>query len=93
VLIVEDLVSSGTTVRLLSQLVEELGGQVIGIGALWRRTKKSVIDGKEIFSLVSRDFPTYTTETCPLCKKGVPLNQEYVKRREHRRPSSALEKT
>ena len=39
VLIVEDLVSSGTTVRLLSQLVEELGGQVIGIGALWRRTK------------------------------------------------------
>ena len=28
VLIVEDLVSSGTTVRLLSQLVEELGGQV-----------------------------------------------------------------
>jgi orotate phosphoribosyltransferase len=93
VLIVEDLVSSGTTVRLLSQLVEELGGQVIGIGALWRRTKKSVIDGKEIFSLVSRDFPTYSVETCPLCKKGVPLNQEYVKRREHRKPSSAHEKT
>jgi orotate phosphoribosyltransferase len=93
VLIVEDLVSSGTTVRLLSQLVEELGGQVIGIGALWRRTKKSVIDGKEIFSLVSRDFPTYTIENCPLCKKGVALNQEYVKRREHRKPSSAHEKT
>jgi orotate phosphoribosyltransferase len=86
-------VSSGTTVRLLSQLVEELGGQVIGIGALWRRTKKSVIDGKEIFSLVSRDFPTYTIENCPLCKKGVALNQEYVKRREHRKPSSAHEKT
>src|SRR5213594_4785792 len=34
VLIVEDLVSSGTTVKLLSELVEELGGQVIGIGAL-----------------------------------------------------------
>ena len=38
VLIVEDLVSSGTTVRLLSQLVQSLGGQVIGIGALWRIT-------------------------------------------------------
>jgi orotate phosphoribosyltransferase len=93
VLIVEDLVSSGTTVRLLSQLVEDLGGQVIGIGALWRRTKKSEIGGKEIFSLVSRDFPTYAPETCPLCKKGVALNQEYVKRREHRKPSSAHEKT
>ena len=69
----------------------ELTGQVIGIGALWRRTKKTEIDGKEIFSLVSRDFPTYPPETCPLCKKGIPLNQEFVKRREHRRPSHAQE--
>jgi orotate phosphoribosyltransferase len=93
VLIVEDLVSSGTTVRLLSELVEGLGGQVVGVGALWRRTKRGEIDGKEIFSLVSRDFPTYPPEACPLCKRGVPLNQEFVKRREHRRPSSAQEQT
>ena len=91
VLIVEDLVSSGTTVRLLTELVEGLGGQVVGVGALWRRTKKGEIDGKEIFSLVSRDFPTYPAEACPLCKRDVPLNQEFVKRREHRRPSSAQE--
>ena len=93
VLLVEDLISSGQTVRLLSDLVESLGGQVMGIGALWRRTKKAEVDGKPIFSLVSRDFPTYAPEACPLCKKGTPLNQEFVKRREHRRPSSALEKT
>jgi len=93
VLLVEDLISSGQTVRLLLELVESLGGQVMGIGALWRRTRKPDIDGKPIFSLVSRDFPTHPPETCPLCKKGVPLNQEFVKRREHRRPSSALEKT
>jgi orotate phosphoribosyltransferase len=93
VLIVEDLVSSGNTVRLLTQLVEGLGGQVVGIGALWRRTKKGEIDGKEIFSLVSRDFPTYAPDVCPFCKKGVPLNQEFVKRREHRRPSHAQEQT
>ena len=84
--------SSGTTVKLLSDLVEELGGQVIGIGALWRRTKKSEVAGKEIFSLVSRDFPTYPPDQCPMCKKGVALNQEFVKRREHRRPSSARER-
>ena len=71
VLVVEDLVSSGQTVRLLSELVEGLGGQVMGIGALWRRTRKTEIDGKPIFSLVSRDFPTYPPDACPLCKKGV----------------------
>jgi len=91
VLVVEDLISSGTTVRLLTELVEGIGGQVVGVGALWRRTKKSEIDGKEIFSLVSRDFPTYSPESCPLCKRGVPLNQEFVRRREHRKPSHAQE--
>ncbi|MDP2703563.1 MAG: phosphoribosyltransferase family protein [Candidatus Rokubacteria bacterium] len=93
VLIVEDLVSSGTTVKLLSELVEELGGQVIGIGALWRRTKKAEVAGKEIFSLVSRDFPTYPPEQCPMCKKGMALNQEFVRRREHRKPSSVREQS
>ncbi|HET7875011.1 MAG TPA: phosphoribosyltransferase family protein [Methylomirabilota bacterium] len=93
VLIVEDLISSGTTVRLLTDLVEGLGAQVVGIGALWKRTRKAVVEGKEIFSLVSRDFPTYRAENCPLCKKGVPLNQEFVKRREHRKPSSAQEQS
>ena len=29
----------------VAQLVEDLGGQVVGIGALWRRTKKSEIGG------------------------------------------------
>ncbi|MCI0546688.1 MAG: hypothetical protein L0027_05340 [Candidatus Rokubacteria bacterium] len=92
VLIVEDLISSGQTLRLLVELVESLGGQVVGIGALWRRTKLHEIDGKPIFSLVSRDFPTFPAEACPLCKKGVPLNQEFVKRREARRASSASER-
>ncbi|MET0851219.1 MAG: hypothetical protein ABW020_08835 [Candidatus Rokuibacteriota bacterium] len=91
VLVVKDLVSSGQTVRLLSELVEGLGGHVMGIGALWRRTRKTEIDGKPIFSLVSRDFPTYPPDACPLCKKGVALNEEFVKRREHRKGSSAHE--
>jgi len=92
VLLIEDLVSSGSTLNLLIELVEQLGSQVVGVGCLWRRTSVEVEDGKPVFSLVSRDFPTYAPETCPLCKKGVPLNQEYVKRREHRKPSSAHEK-
>jgi orotate phosphoribosyltransferase len=91
VLVVEDLVSSGATVRLLTELVESLGGKIVGVGALWRRTKRSDVDGKTIFSLVSRDFPTYAPETCPLCKKGMPLNREFVKRRDERKPSTAEE--
>jgi orotate phosphoribosyltransferase len=88
VLIVEDLVSTGTTLKLLINLVERQGGQVAGIGCLWRRTSKAEVGGKPVFSLVSRDFPTYPPDACPLCKKGVALNEEFMKRRERRKPVS-----
>lgn len=90
VLLIEDLVSTGTTLSLLIDLVEEVGAHVVGVGCLWRRTSVE-LDGKPVFSLVSRDFPTYEPLECPLCRKGVPLNEEFVKRRHHRRPSSVQE--
>ncbi|MBM4441184.1 MAG: hypothetical protein FJ027_12260 [Candidatus Rokubacteria bacterium] len=91
VLLVEDLVSTGSTIELLIDLVEQLGGHVAGVGCLWRRTSVE-LSGKPVFSLVSRDFPTYSPEDCPLCRRGVPLNEEFVRRRNHRRPSSIQEK-
>ena len=90
VLLVEDLVSTGTTLNLLISLVEQLGAHVVGAGCLWRRTSVELGD-KPVFSLVSRDFPTYAPEDCPLCRKGVALNDEFVRRRSHRRPSSVQE--
>jgi orotate phosphoribosyltransferase len=91
VLLVEDLVSTGSTLELLIDLVEQLGAHVVGVGCLWRRTSVE-LNGKPVFSLVSRDFPTYTPEDCPLCRRGVPLNEEFVRRRNQRRPSSLQER-
>jgi orotate phosphoribosyltransferase len=90
VLLIEDLVSTGTTLSLLIDLVEEVGAHVVGVGCLWRRTSVE-LDGKPVFSLVSRDFPTYDPDECPFCRKGVPLNEEFVRRRHHRRASSVHE--
>jgi len=92
VLVVEDLVSTGTTLNLLSDLVEQHGAHVVGVGCLWRRTSIELKDqNTPIFSLVSRDFPTFDPNECPLCRKGVALNDEFVRRRTHRRPSSVQE--
>jgi len=91
VLLVEDLVSTGSTLELLIDLVEQMGAQVVGVGCLWRRTSVE-LNGKPMFSLVSRDFPTYSPEDCPLCRRGVPLNEEFVRRRNQRRPASAQER-
>jgi orotate phosphoribosyltransferase len=91
VLLVEDLVSTGSTLNLLIKLVENLSAQVVGIGCLWRRTSVE-LDDKPVFSLVSRDFPTYAPAECPLCKKGIPLNEEFVRRRHVRKGSSVEER-
>ena len=91
VLLVEDLVSTGSTLELLIDLVEQRGAIVVGVGCLWRRTSVE-LNGKPVFSLVSRDFPTYTPEDCPLCRRGVPLNEEFVRRRNQRRPAAAQER-
>ena len=90
VLLVEDLVSTGSTLNLLIDLVEQRGAHVVGVGCLWRRTSVE-LEGKPVFSLVSRDFPTYPPDECPLCRKGVPLNEEFVRRRHQRKPSTIQE--
>jgi orotate phosphoribosyltransferase len=92
VLLVEDLVSTGSTLNLLIDLVEQRGAQVVGVGCLWRRTSVDV-SGRPVFSLVSRDFPTYSPPDCPLCRKGVPLNEEFVRRRTPRRSPATQEPT
>jgi orotate phosphoribosyltransferase len=78
VLVVEDLITTGETIRLLIQMVEAAGGAVVGIGCLWQRATKIDL-GKDVFSLVKRDFPTYEPGSCPLCARGLPLNVEFAR--------------
>jgi orotate phosphoribosyltransferase len=72
VLLVEDLVSTGSTLTLGSAISSSSSaGLVVGIGCLWRRPSVD-LDNRPVFSLVSRDFPTYDPDKCPFCKRGVP---------------------
>ena len=78
VLIVEDLITTGETLKLLTRLVEQAGGSVVGIGCLWQRNSTVGLP-KSVFSLVKRDFPTFDPRVCPLCAQGLPLNVEFAR--------------
>ena len=78
VLIVEDLITTGETIKLLIAMVGEAGGTVVGIGCLWQRNSKIDLP-MAVFSLVTRDFPTYDPSACPLCRAGRPLNAEFAR--------------
>ena len=73
VLIVEDILTTGETAKELIKLVESMGGKVVGIGAIWRRSTR-VKFKYPLFTVVTRDFPTYAPGECPLCKEGVPIS-------------------
>ncbi|MFQ5846696.1 MAG: phosphoribosyltransferase family protein [Candidatus Methylomirabilales bacterium] len=74
-LIVEDILTTGSTIRAMIRLVEDRGSRVVGIGSLWNRNR-GVKFQCPLFALVNQDFPTYPRDECPLCRKGVPLNAE-----------------
>lgn len=75
VLIVEDILTTGETVKQLIRLVEGMGGQVVGVGAIWRRSTR-VKFKYPLFTIVTRDFPTYAPSECPMCRQGIPVNQD-----------------
>lgn len=77
VLIVEDILTTGETVKALIKLVKSLGGMVVGIGTLWRRSRKVKFQFP-LFTLVDQEFPTYSPNACPMCRRGMPINQEFL---------------
>jgi orotate phosphoribosyltransferase len=74
VLIIEDILTTGETVRELVKLVESMGGQVVGIGAIWRRSIGLKFK-YPLFTVVARDVPTFAPEECPMCRQGRPINR------------------
>jgi orotate phosphoribosyltransferase len=75
VLIVEDILTTGDTVKHLIKLVEGMGGQVVGVGAIWRRSTRMKFK-YPLFTVVTRDFPTYAPAECPMCRQGIPINPD-----------------
>ena len=76
VLIVEDILTTGETVKQLIKLVESMGGKVVGVGAIWRRSTRMKFK-YPLFTVVTRDFPTYAPAECPICKQGIPINPDF----------------
>jgi len=75
VLLAEDVITTGGSLRELYPLVEAAGAQVVCIAALVDRSseEKRPDFGATLESLICLSVPTYAPEVCPLCKKGLPL--------------------
>jgi orotate phosphoribosyltransferase len=76
VLIVDDVLTGGGSIRDVITAVSTLQGDVIGVGVLLERSEKSVDFGTPLFScLCVAAQQTYSPEECPLCTAQVPLEK------------------
>ena len=82
VLVVDDVLTTGKTARMVVEAVRELGGKVVGLGVLCNRggvTTKDVGGIPRIRSLVELKLDTWEEIDCALCARGVPINTELGK--------------
>jgi orotate phosphoribosyltransferase len=73
VLIVDDILTTGGSVKEVIRLVEKHEGQIQGIGLLLDRSGGKVRFDYPLKVLAVTEVVNYKPEECPLCKKGEPL--------------------
>lgn len=71
VLIAEDVVTTGKSSYEAIKVVEDNGGEVIGIGCIVDRSSGDI--KYPIYSGVKLNINTYEKEDCPLCKESIPI--------------------
>ena len=71
VLITEDVVTTGKSSMETAKVIEELGGEVIGIACIVDRRVNDIFC--PVYSAMQLEIATYEADECPLCKAGIPL--------------------
>lgn len=77
VLIIEDLTTTGGSVKKVVDSVKSVGGNVVGVSVMVNKNPEEVTSefvGAPLRWLAELKTETYEASDCPLCKDGVPIN-------------------
>lgn len=89
VLVVEDLTTTGGSVKKTVEAVRAAGGEVVAVCVMVNRDPKNVNEktiGVPFYSLGVFQAQSFEEKDCPLCKKKIPINtkighgKEYIKK-------------
>ncbi|GAB4330465.1 MAG: orotate phosphoribosyltransferase [Candidatus Abyssubacteria bacterium] len=72
-LVVEDVTTTGGSVKEVLALIGRMGARAVGVGAMMDRSGGEVEFGVSFKPLARLRVSTFRAEECPLCKRGVPL--------------------
>lgn len=76
VLLVEDIITSGSSVRETADAIRRVGGEVIGVSAICNRgdSTAETLGVPKLISLVEMNLGTWSADECPLCQQHVPID-------------------
>ena len=70
VLVVEDVITTGGSVKEVIDLMRAQGATVVGVGVLVDRSNGKIDFGVPLSSLLSLEIESFAPEDCPLCAEG-----------------------
>jgi len=73
VLIVDDVLTTGGSIRETMSAVDKLGSVIIGIAVLVNRSQEKVDFGVPLFHCLRAPTTVYPPKECPLCAAHIPL--------------------
>jgi len=73
VLVVEDVITTGSSAKEVIDIVKQRGGNTVGLAVLIDRSKGKLDFGVKMRSLLTLEIKIYQPENCPLCQKGIPV--------------------
>ncbi len=74
VLIIEDVVTTGGSVREVAEAVSAAGGRVVGFGFIMDRSTAPLdLPAPTRALLAGREMAVFEPDECPLCRAGVPV--------------------
>ena len=85
VLVVEDVLTTGGTVKKVIDATRALGGRIFGLGVLCNRggiKPSDVSNPPQLYALLNVKLDTYDEADCPLCAQGIPINTDVGKGKE-----------
>ena len=73
VLVVDDILTTGGSLRLVLDEVARWGAEPVGVGVLVDRSSPPPDFGVPLFSCLRLPIPSFDAEDCPICREGLPL--------------------
>lgn len=73
VLIVDDILTTGGSLKETIEAVNKLRGNIIGIGIMVDRSQHGIDFNIPLFSCIRSATTTFNPDDCPLCRQGIPL--------------------